>query len=105
MSRKVSTCRSGRTSRCVSACGLMSRTATNPSPFATWSPSRASRQKRQSARRLGSANALLGHGGAADADELTDPRIDGPRRVVGAVAAPRPIYEDDVLPADLRLPA
>ena len=34
------TCRSGRTSRCVSACGLMSRMATKPSVAATWSPSR-----------------------------------------------------------------
>ena len=31
MSRNVSTCRSGMTSRCVGACGLMSRIATKPS--------------------------------------------------------------------------
>ena len=38
-----STCRSGRTSRCVSAWGLMSRIATKPSVAATWSPSRIER--------------------------------------------------------------
>ena len=47
-SRKVSTCRSGMTSRCVSAFGAMSRTATKPSATWTWSASRTSRQKRQS---------------------------------------------------------
>src|SRR5262249_24121758 len=40
ISRNVGTCRSGMTSRCVSARGLMSRTATKPSPLRTWSPSR-----------------------------------------------------------------
>ena len=48
ISRNVSMCRSGMTSRCVSACGLMSRIATKPSAARTWSPSRTSLQKRQS---------------------------------------------------------
>ena len=48
MSRKVSMCRSGRTSRWVSAAGAMSRIATNPSAACTWSPSATRRQKRQS---------------------------------------------------------
>ena len=42
----------------MSALGAMSWIATNPSPRATWSPSCASRQKRQSS---GSADPLLGH--------------------------------------------
>ena len=62
MSRKVSTCRSGITSRCVSApAGVMSRIATKPSALRTWSPSRYSRQKRQSS---GSEDPLLRRGSA-----------------------------------------
>ena len=58
-SRNVSTCRSGRTSRCVSAFGSMSRIATKPSAARTWSPSRTSLQKRQSS---GSEDTLLRDG-------------------------------------------
>src|SRR5919206_3664758 len=101
-SLNVSTWRSGITSRCVSALGAMSRIATNPSPRATWSPSRARRQKRQSS---GSADPLLGHLGAADADELAHRRGDEPRRVVVAVPAAGPVDEHHVLAADLPAPA
>src|SRR6266571_6285326 len=101
MSRKVSTWRSGMTSRCVSALGLMSRIATSPSAFATCSPSRNSRQKRQSS---GSEDSLLGHRSRAHAYELADGGIDEPRRIVVAVAAAGPIDEDDVLCSELRAP-
>src|SRR5687768_5373670 len=95
-SLKVSTWRSGRTRRCVSAFGLMSRIATNPSPLLTWSPSRASRQKRQSS--LGSEDPLLRDGLGADPNELSDRclRAHEPRRVVVAVAAARTVDEHDV---------
>ena len=84
------------------ACGLMSRIAAKPSAFATWSPSRASLQKRQSS---GSEDPLLHDRCAADRHELAHRRVDEPGRVVGAVAAARPVDENDVLPADLRRPA
>src|SRR3954452_24142542 len=100
-SRNVATCRSGSTSRCVSARGLMSWIATKPSPFATWSPSRTSLQKRQSSS---SEDPLLRHRCAADAHELADGRIDQPGRVVVAVAAARPVDEHDVFRADLLAP-
>src|SRR6266508_866669 len=102
ISRNVGTCRSGITRRCVSARGLMSRTATRPSVFATWSPSRTSLQKRQSS---GSEDRLLRHGRAAHPHELADRCVDEPRRVVVAVATPRPVDEHDVLRADLPPPA
>src|SRR4051794_2033364 len=102
ISRNESTCRSGSTSRWVSACGLMSRIATNPSPALTWSPSRTSRQKRQSSR---SEHALLGDGRAADADELADRGVHEPRRVVVAVAAAGAVDEHAVLGTDLLAPA
>src|SRR6185436_20171953 len=98
MSRKVSTWRSGRTSRCVSACGLMSRIATKPSVFATWSPSRASEQKRQSS---GSEDPLLHDRRSANRDELADGRVDEPGHVVGTVAPTRAVDENDVLTSDL----
>src|SRR5438270_505245 len=101
MSWKLATCRSGMTSRCVGACGLMSRMATKPSTAATWSPSRYSLQKRQSS---GSADPLLRHRFAADADELADGRVDEPRRVVVAVPAAGAIDEDEVVAPDLRPP-
>src|SRR5512133_1968993 len=102
ISRNVGTCRSGITSRCVSARGLMSFTATKPSPLRTWSPSRTSLQKRQSS---GSEDPLLRHGSAAHAHELADRCVHEPRRVVVAVPAPGAVDEDDVFGADLRLPA
>src|SRR5438067_8926396 len=101
MSRKVSTWRSGMTSRWSSAFGLMSRMATNPSVFATWSPSRYSRQKRQSS---GSEDSLLGDRPRAHAHELADRSVEEPRRIVVAVAAPGPVDEDDVLRAELGAP-
>src|SRR5205085_11070952 len=99
--RKLSTWRSGRTSRWVSAFGLMSRIATKPSVFATWSPSRTSRQKRQSS---GSDDPLLGDVRATHPDEGADRSADAPRAVVVAVAAAGPVDEDGVLAADLRPP-
>src|SRR5206468_1558087 len=80
----------------------MSCSAAKPSALATWSPSRASRQKRQSS---GSEYPLLRDGRAADADELADRRVDEPRRIVVAVAAAGAVDQDDVLPADLAAPA
>src|SRR5262249_25170076 len=60
------------------------------------------RQKRQSS---GSADPLLGHRGAAYADECTDRRVDEPRRVVVAVAAAGAVHEDEVVTPDLLAPA
>src|SRR6266550_6648275 len=80
----------------------MSRIATNPSVFATWSPSRTSSQKRQSS---GSENSFLGDARSADMDELADGCSDEPRRVVVSVAAAGAIDEDDVICADLLTPA
>src|SRR3954453_375588 len=100
-SRNVATCRSGSTSRCVSARGLMSWMATKPSPFATWSPSRTSVQKRQSS---GIGDPLLRHRRAADVHELADGRIPQARRAVVAGAATRPVDEPDVVRADLPAP-
>src|SRR5436190_8953936 len=101
-SRNVSTCRSGITSRCVSAWGLMSRIATKPGAVATWSPSLYKRQNRQSS---GSEDPLLRDCCAADTKELPDRPVDEPRRIVVAVAAAGAIDEDRVLSADLRPPA
>src|SRR5215470_19066150 len=98
ISRKLGTCRSGSTSRCVSAFGAMSRMATKPSPSCTWSPSRTSVQKRQSS---GSPDPLLGDRGATNADEIADGAVDEPRRIVVAVAATGPVDEDDVLATEL----
>src|SRR6476659_2275735 len=100
-SRKVSTCRSGITSRCVSAFGLMSRIATKPSAARTWSPSRATVQKRQSS---GSEDPLLRGAACPDAHQLADLPAHEPGRVV-AVAAAGPVEEHDVLASDLRAPA
>src|SRR5919198_2774883 len=79
----------------------MSRIATKPSVFATWSPSRTRRQKRQSS---GSDDPLLGDVGAAHLHEGTDRTLDAPRAVVVAVAAAGPVDEHGVLAADLRPP-
>src|SRR5439155_1348008 len=102
ISRNVSTWRSGMTSRCVSAFGLMSRTATNPSVSATWSPSRYSLQKRQSS---GSEDSLLRDRLRAHAHELADGSVHEPRRIVVPVAAAGSIDEDDVLGPELGAPA
>src|SRR5204863_3359099 len=80
----------------------MSRIATKPSAFATWSPSWTSRQKRQSS---GSDNPLRRDARPADRDELSDRRVDEPGRVIVPVAAAGPINEDDVICADLLTPA
>src|SRR3954451_14249949 len=101
-SRNVSTWRFGITSRCVSAFGSTSRTATKPSAARTWSPSRPSWQKRQTS---GSENPLLGHAARPDADELADLASHQPRRIVVAVPAPRAVDEADVLAPDLRAPS
>src|SRR6478672_2656700 len=102
ISRKDETCRSGSTSRCVSAFGLMSRIATKPSAARTWSPSRASVQKRQSS---GSEDPLLRGAACPDAQQLADLPAHEPGRVVVAVAAAGPVEEHDVLASDLRAPA
>src|SRR5579862_3588662 len=103
ISWKLAMCRSGMTSRCVCACGLMSRMATSPSVEATWSPSRKSVQKRQSGS--GGTNAFLRDRDAPNADECADRCVDEPRRIVVAVAATRAVDEHDVAGADLRPPA
>src|SRR5947208_581455 len=79
----------------------MSRMATKPSVAATWSPSRARRQKRQSS---GSDDPFVPHFGTSDAHERANRSLDEPRRVVVAVAPAGTVDEDDVLPADLRQP-
>src|SRR3954471_15978336 len=84
------------TSTCTGACGLMSLIATKPSAASTWSPSRKSRQNRQSSRG-GGKDPFLGHAGRADPDELSDRRVDEPGRVVVAVAATWAVDEHDVL--------
>src|SRR5205807_9261593 len=102
ISRKLGMWRSGITSRCVSAFGLISRIATKPSAAWTCSPSRASSQKRQSS---GSENPLLRDGLAANGHELADGSAHEPRRVVVAVPAAGAVDEHDVLAAELRPPA
>src|SRR6185312_7037940 len=94
-SRKESTWCSGRISTCTGACGLMSLIATNPFAAWTWSPSRTSLQKRQSSRCVGK-DPLLADRACPHAHELADGRVDEERRVVVAVAAPRPVDEHDV---------
>src|SRR5215207_4201633 len=81
----------------------MSFTATKPSPSRTWSPSATSLQKRQSG--CDTDNPLFAHLDRADADELTDGRVDEPRRVVVAVAPSRAVDEDDVRRPYLLAPA
>src|SRR5438034_3538995 len=102
ISRNESTCRSGITSRWVSAFGLMSRTATKPSAALTCSPSRTSPQKRQSSS---SEDPFLRDRSPAHFEELADFAPHEPGRVVIAVPASGPVDEDDVLSAELRTPA
>src|SRR3954452_10850781 len=88
IARKSSMCRSGITSRCTSAFGLMSSIAKNPSVLPTTVDGRlpsTMRQKMQSG--CGGNDALLADAGGADAHELAHRRVDEPGRVVGAVAA------------------
>src|SRR3954452_10131490 len=92
------------TSRCTFACGLMSLIATKPSARATNAPSRTMLQKRQSSRCFGT-DSLLGDGRSANAHEPADRRVDEERRVVVAVATAGAVDEDDVLAAELRVPA
>src|SRR5947209_15021804 len=74
----------------------MSLIATKPSSALTWSPSRYRLQKRQSSCGVGK-DPLLGDGLCADMHQFADRRVDEPRRVVVAVAAPRTVDEHDVL--------
>src|SRR5580765_2033965 len=103
-SRKVSTCRSGSTSTCTGACGLMSLIATKPFALCTYAPSRAMLQKRQSSRCFGT-DALLRRRRPAHPHERADRRVDQPRRIVVAIATARPVDEHRVLHADLAAPA
>src|SRR6476619_1717305 len=106
MSRKVSMCCSGMTSRWTSAFGLMSSIARSPSPrFTTVAGSSPASilQTMQSGSR--SEDPLLRHRRTADSDELANRSVDEPRRVVVAVAAARAVDEDDVLGTDLLAPA
>src|SRR5918996_5516023 len=82
----------------------MSRTATKPSALATCSPSATSVQKRQSSRGDGT-NPLLREPDRAGGDQLADPRVDEPGRVVVAVPASRAVDEHAVGRSELRLPA
>ena len=95
ISLNVSTCRSGRTSRCVSAIGAMSRIATNPSARCTWSPSATSRQNRQLSGGDGK-DPLLASATARGADEFADLAVEEPRRVVVAVPTAGTVDEDEV---------
>src|SRR5262245_23636421 len=103
MSRNVSTCRSGRTSRWTGALGLMSSIATKPSAAWTWFPSRTSLQKRQSGCEAN--DSLLGQVDGAHSDERALPRVYQPRRVVVAVPAARAIDENGLLAAELSRPS
>src|SRR3954467_1738036 len=103
-SRKVSTWRSGSTSTCTGACGLMSWIATKPFALCTYAPSRAMLQKRQPSRCDGN-DSLLRYAPPANANERAYGRVDGKRRVVVPVPAPGSIDEHDILLADLRAPA
>src|SRR4051812_45370134 len=103
MSRKVSTCFSGITSRCTSAWGLMSLIATNPFALRTYVPSLTMLQKRQSSRCDGK-DALLGHGLCTNLDERADRSVDEEGGVVVPVAAAGPVDENGVERADLRVP-
>src|SRR5437764_11343717 len=102
-SRKVSTWRSGITSTCTGAFGLMSLIATKPFALCTYAPSRAMLQKRQSSCGFGT-DPLLRDGGRAHADERADRRVDEPRRVVVTVAAAGSVHEHGVVRADLGAP-
>ena len=96
-------CRSGMTSRCVCACGLMSRMATSRRSRRRGRPrGRACRRgSRAQAARMPSSVTRR----AANADECADRCIDEPRRIVVAVAATRAVDEHNVISADLRAPA
>src|SRR5690242_3315913 len=97
MSRKVSMCSSGMTSRCTSAFGLMSSIASRPSARLTTVDGTSPAwilQKMQSGSR--SEYPLLRDRAAADPHELADGGVHQPRRVVVAVAAAGPIDEHDV---------
>src|SRR4249920_212931 len=100
ISLNVSTWREGRTSRCVSAIGLMSRIATKPSSACTCSPSATSVQKRQLSGGDGK-DPLLRHTDGTSMQKLTDVAGDEPRRVVVAVATAWPIHEDAIGAPDL----
>src|SRR6187549_1426912 len=101
ISLKLEMCRSGRTSRCTSACGLMSRIATKPSPEWTWSPSAYSEQNRQSS---GSENPLLGDCARSGTDEVSRVCLEEPGRVVVPVSAAGPVDQDEILVAELLPP-
>ena len=104
MSRNVSTCRSGMTSRCVSARGLMSATATKPSPCGRGRPPRrACRRDSQTAPTIPSSVTAA----ARTRHELADRSraADEPRRVVVPVPAPGTVDEHLVRRAELRAPA
>src|SRR5919106_5936236 len=94
-SRKVSTWRSGRTSRCTSAFGLMSLIATKPSALWTWSPSATSLQKRHSEESpttpppdpldRDTRDSLFVDRDGAGTHQPSDGRVDEPGRVVVAI--------------------
>src|SRR5262245_5609494 len=80
----------------------MSRIATKPSAAWAWSPSWARRQKRQSGGN--GEHPLVADTGRAGAHELSDGRVEQPRRVVVAVAPPGPVHQDEIGAPDLRRP-
>src|SRR5437868_6086204 len=82
----------------------MSWIATNPFDLATYVPSRTMSQNKQVSRGNGK-DPLLGDGLRTYADELPQRRVDEERRVVVAVAAARPVDQDDVFAAELAAPA
>src|SRR6187551_715741 len=101
-SRNVSMCRSGSTSRCTGAFGLMSSMATNPSPALTCSPSRTSLQKRQSG--CDANDSLLGDVVRLHPHELPLRAVDEPGRIVVAVASPRTVDQHRLLVSELSGP-
>ena len=102
MSRKVSTCRSGITSRCVSACGLMSRSATKPSALCDVI-ALVERACRTDSRQAATIPSSVTAAARTRISSPTSP-LDEPWRVVVPVATSGPIDEDDVVAAELRTP-
>src|SRR5262245_45832619 len=93
------------TSRCTGAFGATSSMATRPSSRPTTVAGRSPltiRQKTQSSS--GSEDPLLRDGHAAHLDELADPALHDPGRVVVREAAARPVDQHHIVATDLAAP-
>src|SRR6476646_3501397 len=82
----------------------MSLIATNPLARWTYDPWRAMLQKRHPSRCFGT-NPLLSHAQASNCDQLTDRRVDEPRRVVVAVPPAGSVDQNPIDRPDLAGPA